>query len=180
MLVYAAIGAFGLLALLGMLFVGDLLGGDHDVGHDADHGDGGGPSFFSARVMASFLTAFGAGGVVGRYFDWPHPGAAGLGVVAGGLVSFAVYQWARLLYSQQASSVVRVASLVGQVGEVVVAIPPHGLGQVTVIAGGERTTQIARTADGSAVAQGALVTVTSIAPDSVVVAPAPSTSGGSR
>ena len=49
MLVYAAIGAVGLLFLLVMLFVGDLFG-DHDVDHpDLDHD--GGPSFLSMRVM---------------------------------------------------------------------------------------------------------------------------------
>ena len=58
MLIYAAIAAFGLLFLLVMLVAGDIFG-DHDVSHDLGGGDHGGPSIFSVRIMASFLTAFG-------------------------------------------------------------------------------------------------------------------------
>ena len=93
MLIYAAIGTFGLLFLLVMLFVGDLFGGDHDIhGGDlgGDHGDvghEGGPGIFSARIMASFLTAFGVGGIVARYYGLSHPAAAGCGVVTGAVIS---------------------------------------------------------------------------------------------
>ena len=65
-----------------MLFVGEMFGGDHDVhagdmgGDHGDVGHEGGPSIFSARIMASFLTAFGVGGVVARYYDLSHPAAA--------------------------------------------------------------------------------------------------------
>ncbi len=120
MLLYAAIGAFGLLFLLVMLFVGELFGGDHDVHVETDvgHGDadGGGPSIFSARVIASFLTAFGVGGVIARYYNLSHPLSSGIGFVAGIVLASIVYQFARLLYSQQASSEVRMSSLVGQTG----------------------------------------------------------------
>ena len=61
---------------------------------DADHG---GPSVFSARIMAAFLTAFGVGGVVGRYYDLSHPAASGVGVVAGIVMAGLVYQFAKLL-----------------------------------------------------------------------------------
>ena len=130
MLIYAAIGLFGLAFLLVMLFVGEVFGGDHDI-HvgdiGGDHGDvshEGGPSIFSARIMASFLTAFGAGGVLGRYLDLSHPAASGVGVVAGIVLASAVYQFAHLLYSQQASSEVRMSGLVGQVAEEGVLVGP--------------------------------------------------------
>ena len=51
MLIYAAIALVGFVFLLVMLFVGEV---------------GGGPSVFSTRIMASFITAFGVGGVVAR------------------------------------------------------------------------------------------------------------------
>ena len=57
-----------------------------------------------------------------------------------------VYQFAKLLYSQQASSEVRMTGLVGQPAEVSVAIPAGGVGQVTLTVGGERTEHIARSA----------------------------------
>jgi hypothetical protein len=102
-LIYAAIGAFGLLFLLVMLFVGEVFGGDHEV-HPGDigtdHGDvghEGGPSIFSARIMASFLTAFGVGGVIARYYELSHPASAGVGVVSGVVMASVVYQFAAAL-----------------------------------------------------------------------------------
>ena len=93
MLIYGAIAAVGVLLLLSMLLVGDLFGGDHDVSaHDGAVGDldhGGGPSIFSTRIMAAFLTAFGVGGVVARYYDLSHPAASGVGIVVGVVMSAA-------------------------------------------------------------------------------------------
>jgi membrane protein implicated in regulation of membrane protease activity len=177
MLIYAAIGAFGLLFLLVMLFVGELFGGDHDAGVDvsdghAEFGHEGGPSIFSARIMASFLTAFGAGGVIGRYLGWSHPAASGLGIITGGVLASAVYQFAHILYSQQASSEVRMTGLVGQPAEVTVSIPGNGHGQVALVFKGERTTQIARSTDGRPIPAGTPVVVTALAGDSLVVVPA--------
>ena len=175
MLIYAAIGAFGLLFLLMMLFVGDLFGGDHDIhGGDVggDHGDlghEGGPGIFSARIMASFLTAFGVGGVVARYYELSHPAAAGCGVVTGVVMSGIVYQFAKILYSQQASSEVRMSRLIGKTAEVTIGIPQDGMGQVTLEYGGERTTQIARSSDGSVIPPGTAVVIKALRGDSMIV-----------
>lgn len=174
MLIYGAIGIFGFLILVVMLFLGEFAGGDHDMGGhdvgghaDADHG---GPSVFSARIMAAFLTAFGVGGVVGRYYDFSHPAASGIGVLTGVVMSGLVYQFAKILYSQQASSEVRMTSLVGRSAEVSVAIREGGVGQVTLTFGGERTTHVARSDDGRALPLGAEVLITGLRGDSVVVA----------
>jgi membrane protein implicated in regulation of membrane protease activity len=172
MLIYAAIGAFGLLFLLVMLFVGDLFGGDHDGDFGGDHGEIGhdsGPGFLSARVMSSFLMAFGVGGMVARYYGLSHPAAAGCGVVVGLVMSTIVYQFARLLYSQQASSEVHMSRLIGKTAEVTVGIPQGGMGQVTLEYGGERTTQIARSADGGVIPPGTEVVIKSLRGDSIIV-----------
>lgn len=186
MFIYAAIGAFGFLFLVVMLFVGEVFGGDHDV-HvgdiGGDHGDvshEGGPSIFSARVMASFLTAFGVGGVVARYYGLSHPAASGVGVVSGIVLSGLVYQFAKILYTQQASSEVHMAALVGRAAEVTVGIPRGGVGQVTLEYGGERTTQIARSGDGEAMPPGTVVVVKALLGDSIVVERAGSAAQGGK
>ena len=184
MLIYGAIGIFGFLILAAMLFLGELTGGDHDVvGHDVGHGDAdhGGPSVFSARIMASFLTAFGVGGVLARYYGLSHVAASGVGIVAGAAMSGLVLQFAKILYSQQASSELRMQTLVGASAEVSVAIPANGVGQVALNVGGERSEHVARAADGKAIARGAAVVVTGVGADSVLVSPAGSPmTGGSK
>jgi membrane protein implicated in regulation of membrane protease activity len=184
MLIYAAIGAFGLLFLLVMLFVGDLFGGDHDLhvgdmgghdisGHGAHEGAGeGGPSIFSARIMASFVAAFGFGGAIARFMGFSHPASSGLGIVAGAVIGGLVFQFARILYGQQASSEVKMTTLVGMTGEVAIAIPKGGVGQITITAAGEVSTHIARSKDGRAIPQGTAVTIRETRGDSVVVEPA--------
>jgi hypothetical protein len=174
MLFYAAVAAFGLLILLVLLLAGDVFGGDHDIGgHDGGLGGGdhGGPSIFSVRIMSSFLTAFGVGGVLARYYGLSHVTASMVGIVSGVAMSSLVLQFAKLLYSQQASSDLHMQSLVGAVAEVSVAIPPGGVGQIAVSAGGARSEHVARSADGRAVARGASVVVTGLGADSVIVTP---------
>ena len=182
MFIYIVIALVGLLLLLVMLFVGEVFGGDHDVGHyEIGHdGDGGGPSIFSIRIMSAFLTAFGVGGVVARYYNLSHPAASGIGVVAGVGMAGIVYQFAKLLYSQQASSELRMHGLVGTHAEVSVAIPAGGVGQVVVTSSGARSEHIARSADGREVARGTTVVITSLGGDSVTVGPVDAPPGGSR
>jgi len=181
---YAALAGFGVLLLLAMLLVGELFGGDHELshdmvaGHDVEHS--GGPSIFSSRIIAAFLTAFGVGGVVGRYYGLSHPVSSGIGVVFGVVMSTAVYQFAKILYSQQVSSELRMSNLVGTTAEVSVGIPANGVGQIVVYSRGERTEHIARGAGGGAIARGAQVTITAIGGDSVTVTPGTSADGGSR
>jgi len=183
MLIYAAIAAFGLLVLLVMLLAGDVFGGDHDLAHDALGGgaDHGGPSIFSARIMSAFLTAFGVGGVLARYYGLSHVAASGVGIALGVVMSSLVLQFAKLLYSQQASSALHMRSLVGTAAEVSVAIPAGGIGQIAVSAGGERSEPVARSADGRALNRGAAVVVTALGADSVIVMPSVlDLPGGSR
>jgi membrane-bound ClpP family serine protease len=183
MWIYAGIAALGIVLLLSMLLVGELFGGDHELGQDVVAGQdvdhGGGPSIFSTRIIAAFLTAFGVGGIVGRYYNLSHPLSSGIGVVFGLVMSTGVYQFAKVLYSQQASSELRMTGLVGTTAEVSVAIPQNGLGQVVVHNRGERTEHIARSAGGTAIARGLPVTITSIGGDSVTVMPIPTPDGGS-
>ena len=168
MLIYAAIGAFGLLFLLVTLVVGDLFGADHEV-HIGDHDAG--PSVLSARVVATFLVAFGVGGVIGRSLHLSPLASSAVGVATGGVLAGAVYKFAKLLHGQQASSELHMSSLVGQSGEVTVAIPDGGIGQVTIVYGGERATHLARSSDGHHIPVGHEVIITELRGEAVVVAP---------
>ena len=170
MFLYAAIGAFGLLLLLLMLVAGDILeiaGADQGIDHGADAG---GPAFFSLPIMSAFVTAFGVGGAVARYYDLSHPAASGTGIASGIVLAGLVCQFARVLYSQQASSEIHMTGLLGRTAEVTVGIPLDGVGQVTLTVSGERSTHIARSADGNAIPPGVEVQVHALRGDSVVVA----------
>jgi membrane protein implicated in regulation of membrane protease activity len=174
MIIYAAIGLAGFILLLAMLVLGDFGGGDHEIAaHDGaiDHMEGelSGPSIFSVRIMAAFLTAFGVGGVLGRYYELSHPASSGIGVISGVAMAAIVYQFAKILFSQQASSEIRMSSLVGRTAEVSIAIPPGGVGQIALVVAGERTEHLARAATGGAVARGTEVTITALRGDSVIV-----------
>jgi hypothetical protein len=171
----------GIILLLSMLLIGELFGGDHEISHDVAAGhdvDGGGPSIFSTRIISAFITAFGVGGVVGRYYNLSHPVSSGIGVACGVVMASVVYQFAKILYSQQASSEVRMTSLIGAQAEVSVAIPKDGLGQIVVHSGGERTEHIARSAGGAAIPRGSSVTITALGGDSVTVTLHSSAHGG--
>ena len=176
MLIFATIGAFGLIFLLVMLFVGggdhDLHMGDMDGGHDVHHEGGGGeggPSIFSSRIMASFVAAFGFGGTVGKYLGFGYPASSAFGIVAGVVLAGVVFKFAEILYRQQVSSEVKMTSLVGMTAEVVIGIPEGHLGQVSVSAAGERSEHIARSRDGKAIPQGTSVVIRELRGDGVVV-----------
>jgi hypothetical protein len=174
MLIFAAIGAFGLLFLLIMLFFGgghDLHVGDMDGGHDVSHAaDGeGGPSIFSSRIIASFISAFGFGGTIGRYLEFGYPASSAFGIVSGVVLASIVFKFAEILYSQQASSEVKMTSLVGMTAEVAIAIPEGHLGQISLSAAGERSMHIARSRDGKAIPQGTSVVIRELRGDYVVV-----------
>ena len=178
MIIYAAIGAFGLLLLLLMLIVGEIFGGDHEIGHGHDIDTGGGPGVLSIRVIASFLTAFGVGGVVSQYYKLSHPASSGIGVVAGIVMASIVYQFAKVLYSQQASTDLTMKKLVGVTAVTSVAIPATGVGQVSLSSGGELTEHLARSADGRAVPRGTTVVITALGGDAVLVKVAEPEVGG--
>ena len=129
--------------------------------------------------MAAFLTAFGVGGVVARYYQLSHPAASGIGVVAGIAMASIVYQFAKLLYSQQASTDLTMNRLVGHLG--------GGLGghsgerrrtSVRPAPAGEVSEHLARSAGGGPVARGTTVVITGLGGDSVTVTPGESHAAG--
>ncbi len=174
MIVYAACLALGLLftvisAIAGHFFDSD--GGGHEVG-TGGHAEAGydasgvpGISFFSPTVLACFITAFGACGMIltkveltrNVWISAPISAVAGL-VLAWG--AFLIFNW--LFKQTQSSSEARISKLVGQTASIVTPIPPDGVGEIAYVVGGARYTAPARTERGSAVAAGKPVRITRI------------------
>ena len=171
--VFLAISGVG----FGFLLVALLFGGvfehfefsadaDHDLGH-------GGPGFFSTRILSVFITAFGGFGAVASYYGFGVLGSSGVGFLSGLFFACLIWAFAGFLYSQQASSDVRVQEVVGRTARVVIAIPASGVGQVRCQLGEQMVDKIARAKDGQPIPENTAVTVLEVLGDTVVVAPLP-------
>ncbi len=165
--VFLAIAGVGFVFLLLSLLFGEIF--EH-FGNGFDHGlDHGGPGFFSTRIMSVFVTAFGGFGAIATFYGLSPVLASALGFGSGLAFATVILAFARFLYRQQATSEVRTADLVGQLGRVVVAIPAGGVGQVRCRVGEELVDKIARTRDGDAIAENASVRVEEVLGETVIV-----------
>jgi membrane protein implicated in regulation of membrane protease activity len=95
--------------------------------------------------------------------------ASGVGVASGVFFAGIIFVFARFLYSQQASSDVKPADLVGQPCRVVIAIPAGGLGQVRCRVGEELVDKIARSSDGDPVPENTPVVIHEMLGETVIV-----------
>jgi membrane protein implicated in regulation of membrane protease activity len=162
--VFLGIAVVGFLILLISLVFGEMF--DSDTDHDLSHG---GPGFLSTRIISVFVTAFGGFGAVGTYSGLSILPSSGVGFVSGVFFAALIYAFATFLYSQQASTDVRGADLVGLSARVVVGIPAGGVGQVRCQVGEELVDKIARSNDGTAIAENTAVTIEQILGDTVLV-----------
>ena len=165
-----AIGLVGFLFLLVSLLFGEVF--EHfDFGH-VDHDIDGGPTFFSVRGIAVFITAFGAFGAIATNLGYTALPSSAFGFAGGLVLATIVYFFARFLYGQQASSTISSSDLVGRTAQVSVAIPANGVGQIRCLIGESMVDKIAQTRDGSAITHNALVTIEEIVGEFVIVSPA--------
>jgi membrane protein implicated in regulation of membrane protease activity len=164
---FLAIAAFGFVFLLASAVLGDLF--EHgDFDHDTDV-HGGGPSILSGRVLSVFVTAFGAFGAIGIHLGYGVGPSTAMGFGGGLAFAAVIYLFASFLYSQQATSHIRVSELVGCTGEVSVAIPKGGLGQVRCTLGDTVIEKIARARDNEEIPANTLVKIEEIGGESVIV-----------
>ena len=108
------------------------LGGDVDVDVEADLGDigdVGGPGVLGVKLILSFIIGFGLAGFLAVQFEWPIPHVIS-GLIGGALVYTIVYQLLKVLYKQQANSIVRSSSVVGRKGLVTSPIMKGGTGEI--------------------------------------------------
>jgi membrane protein implicated in regulation of membrane protease activity len=176
MLIYATCLVLGLMFTIISAFLGHFFGG-HDGGVSGDVGTGGHAeagfdnsgvpciSFFSPTVLASFVTAFGACGMILQSIPATrsHWVSAPLAAVAGGLIASLVFWLFNTMFKKtESSSESRVASLVGQASSIITPIPENGVGEIAYVQGGTRYTAPARTIDGRPVGAGKSVRITRI------------------
>lgn len=166
-----AFGVFLLIAAVGFVFlIVSLLFGeifdffDHDI--DFDHG---GPGILSSRVIAVFITAFGAFGAIATNNGLSPGPASGVGLAGGVLFGGVIFGLLRFLYGQQVSSDVLASDLVGQSARVIITIPANGVGQVRCRIGEELIDKVAQARDGLAIAENTPVTIEEVLGETVIV-----------
>lgn len=168
MTIFLAIGGLGFLFLLVSFIVGDIFDA---IGFDFDgsmHGNGD-FGLLDSRVISIFLTAFGGFGAIGVSLGYGALISSLFGVAGGVFFGATVFYFGKFLYSQQSSSSVTEDDLLGRVAQVVVAIQPNQIGQISCKIGEERVEKIARTKDGSAIKIGETVRIEAITSDAVIV-----------
>ena len=172
--IFLAIASIGFLFLLASFVFGELFGHGDLGGHDADlhgdvHGDVHGVSFFSTRVLSVFVTAFGGFGAIGIHLGYRIEVATAVGLVGGVIFGGLIYLFASFLYSQQASSDIRVSELIGRTAQVSVAVPKGGVGQIRCALGESVVEKIAQAQDGGEIPLNTSVKIEAVLGDTVVV-----------
>lgn len=173
MIIYAICLVAGLVFTLFSAVAGHFFGGhaETDVGMDG-HADGGvghdgvpGMSFFSPTVLASFVTAFGAFGLILCQIDvtksvWLN---APISFVSGLVVAlFVLWLFNAMFQKTQGSSESRVASLIGQTAAIITPIPENGVGEISYTQAGSRYSAPARSEKGLSITSGRTVKITRI------------------
>jgi membrane protein implicated in regulation of membrane protease activity len=165
--VFLIIAAVGFVFLLLSFFLGDLfehLNADIDLSGGND-----GIALLDSRVISIFLTAFGGVGAICSKLGLGVTSSSAGGLLGGVMLGWIVFYFGRLLYRQQASSSVGAHQLIGRTAEVVVAIKPGSVGQISCRIGAERVEKLARAKTDSEIKVGSQVRIEEIAGESVVV-----------
>lgn len=174
MIIYAICLVLGLLFTLISAVAGHFFGGhdgDSDVGTGGhaeagfDHSGMPGISFFSPTVLASFVTAFGALGMIFSKIKVTSSvwASAPLSIVGGLAIAYGAFLLFNTMFSKtQSSSESHVASLVGQAASILTPIPADGVGEIAYVQASTRYTAPARSEHGKAIAAGRSVKITRI------------------
>jgi len=173
MIIYAICLVAGLIFTLFSAVAGHLFGG-HADGHVGmgGHADGGighdgvpGISIFSPTVLASFVTAFGAFGLIFDKIEatksvWISAPLSFFGGLAVAMVFFWLFN--AMFKKTEGSSESRVAMLIGQTAAIVTPIPENGVGEISYTQAGSRYTAPARADKGGTIGGGKTVKITRI------------------
>ena len=174
MIIYTACLALGLIFTIISAVAGHLFGGHDgqiDVGTGGhaeagyDHSGVPGVSFFSPTVLACFVTAFGACGLILSRIEatrsvWISAPISAVAGVAMASLAFFLFNW--MFKHTQSSSESRVGSLAGLSASIVSPIPKNGVGEIAYVQSGSRYTAPARAEDGAAIPAGKAVRITRV------------------
>jgi membrane-bound ClpP family serine protease len=183
-LVYSVCFGIGLLfaffsAIFGHLFGGhDLPHGDIGTGGHAEAGftDSGLPGLspFSPTTIASFLTAFGAFGMIFAKIEATKSPwiSAPLSLVGALLIAAGVmFLFGFIFHKTQSSSESRIGTLVGMTATVITSIPAKGVGEIAYVQNGIRYNAPAREERGVLIANGQTVRIVRIVGSQFYVVP---------
>jgi hypothetical protein len=127
----------------------------------------------SPITIASFITAFGAFGLIGRGLFTTSTRDSLFWATIGGILiaALAYFAFSYLLIRPQGSSEVQLNSLIGTVAEVITPIPADSVGEIAFVAQGGRLTYTAKSGTGAPIARGATVVIDKIVGGVAVVHP---------
>jgi membrane protein implicated in regulation of membrane protease activity len=171
MMIYTICLVLGLMFTVASAFMGHLFGGHEPVGEGgqadtgADSGGVPGLSLFSPTVLASFITAFGAFGMILSGIPATHAVwlSAPLSLLGGILVATVVLWLFNAMFRKtQSSSEGQVKDLIGRTAAIVSPIPENGVGEISYVQSGSRYTAPARHEKGQAVPNGRTVRITRV------------------
>jgi membrane protein implicated in regulation of membrane protease activity len=158
--------------------------GEHDFGPvdvhtvpDAHMGDVSHPSVkipsLSPITIASFITAFGAFGLISMgLFDVSSRLSLAWAVIGGLIVAaIAHFAFGYFLIAPQGSSEVHLRDLVGTIAEVITPIPADSVGEVAFVAQGGRVTYTAKSLNAVIIARGTTVIIEKVIGGVAVVRP---------
>ena len=139
------------------------VGHDINVGHAAGSPDGSTvkiPSL-SPITVASFVTAFGAFGLIGLGLFDSTVRASLVWAAAGGFVVAVIAHFAfgYFLIAPQGSSGVMVNNFPGMLAEVITPIPVGSVGEIAFVSQGGRVTYTAQSSSGEAIPRGTTVMI---------------------
>lgn len=162
--VFIIVGAVGVAIVIVSVLFGDFLDGVLEFEH-FEVGDG----LLSTPVIGAALAAFGAGGaLLLRGLELSMLGAVAGGVAAGVVLGGVTLVMLRSLMHMPTDATPRTADLVGSMGRVITRIPPEGLGEITLVAGGQRVKLSARS-EAPLPSGASVIVVDVLSPTSVVV-----------
>jgi membrane protein implicated in regulation of membrane protease activity len=122
-------------------------------------------SFFSPTVLASFVTAFGAFGLVFTRIPATHSVwlSAPLAVLCGAGIALVTFWFFNMVFERtQSSSESRQSTVVGMIASVNTPIPENGVGEIAYVQSSTRYTAPARAEGNVAIVAGQPVRITRI------------------